>query len=434
MHSVLRDLLRRVPAYVASTPEPEERINRPRQYLASKNWAVQTVESYSMAEKSKCDPAHVWKLDIPCADVSQYEPYTVELTHFIDGTQRTSRVCEIQWRTEGFNTVPLLVAQIACVVLTRRNRRLEYCRDLSQFKTLFEVPIRFLTRNAPRDVAGAFSSLPRDPSFQWVDTSFSTQQCDDDVGEALDYPWLAGHYEPFPDADFKTNVTDPNWLCNQSRKWTTKLRDGLEQQVFEGLADSYAKSTRREKHLRLFVKDGTLTSVRGQFVKSAVGLSKSFNTRFLEAHLQSRVLRLHHYHRTPAFKFERDARGLEPDEVESEEEPRVTSPQKHTVLSWYVRIRQANVAMPYWGLLRVEIHPSLLPSKGSADRWTELDSRMVTAISAAVICEASPTSQPDGRWHNLLYPISLCELFARSRMIPHETVRHLFTWGGGRYV
>jgi hypothetical protein len=58
---------------------------------------------------------------------------------------------------------------------------------------------------------------------------------------------------------------------------------------------------------------------------------------------------------------------------------------------------------------------------------------MVSAISAAVVKEANPTSQPDPRWHNLLYPIRLCEAFARSKMIPHDTVKYLFMSGGKSY-
>jgi len=433
MHSILRDLFRHIPSYVAPTAEPEERISRATQYPVTKSWSVETIETYSIVERKKSEPAHIWKLYLSCIGRSSYEPYSVDFTHFVDGVQRTSRVREIPYRSDGFGAVPMLIAQVACIALERVDRKLRYCADESQFKTLVEVPIEFLIRNARKEVSEVFRALPKHPSFEWVDTSYATRQVDEDDGDAIKVPPLRGYYPRISDAEFKEKVSDPNWLSNHSRKWTTKHRDATEQSVFDHLAEHYGKVTDDDQHFRFFVKDGTLSSVRGKFVTSAIGVSKSFNTRFLDPHLQTRVINLQGYHRTPVFKFERDARGTEPDEVESEEEPRIRSPQKHTVASWYVRIREMNRSVPYWGLLRVEIHPSLLPCKGSADRWSEDDSRLVSAISAALIAEANPTSHPDARWHNLLYPIKFCETFARSRMIPHETVKHLFMWGGASY-
>jgi len=300
---VLRDLFRRIPAYAAPTAEPEERLNRPRQYAAGGSWNVQTVETYSCEEHKKCDPARVWKLPIPCVQPSEYEPYSVDFTHFIDGTQRTSRVCEIPWQAEGSSTVPVLVAQIACIALERVGRQVRLCPDISRSKTLVEMPIRFLSRNATKAISQAVAELPTHSSFEWVDTSYDTRQSDDNNGAVLRHPDLRGCYEAIPDSEFKQALVDPNWLCNQSRKWTAKHRDALEQRVFEQLAQDYGKVSTDGVHLKFFVRDGTLTSVRGKFVKSAVGLSKSFNTRFLDPHLQTRVLHLPPYHRTPVFKF-----------------------------------------------------------------------------------------------------------------------------------
>ncbi len=429
MHGILRELFQQIPSYVAPAAEPEERITRVLQRPVSKSWNVETIETFSLVEQKKSEPGHIWKLYTPCIDPSSYEPYSVEFTHFIDGVQRTSRIRDIPWQTNGFNTVPMLIAQIACVVLERFNRKLLFCPERSQFRTLVEVPIRFLLRNARKEVSEAFKALRVDSSFEWIDTSYATQQSDETDGDTIQVPPLKGYYQRISDGEFKENLSDPNWLRDHSRKWTTKQRDALEQRVLDELVKYYDRVSKDERHFRFFVRDGTLTSVRGKFVTSAIGVSKSFNTRFLVPHLQVRVLNLPSYHRTPAFKFEREARGTEPDEVEAEEEPRTKSPQKHTVISWYVRIRMFDRSVPYWGLLRVEIHPSLLPCTGSADRWTEDDSRLISAISAALINEANPTSHPDMRWHNLLYPIKVCESFAKSRMIPHETVKHLFMWG-----
>jgi hypothetical protein len=429
MHSILRELFRRIPCHIAPTPEPEERTTRPLQYPVSRSWSVETIETYSLEERKKTDPAHAWNVNLSCLDPSSFNPYSVEFTHFFDGAQRTSRIMEIPWQSRGFSTVPMFIAQIACIVLTRHDRKLD-CVGPSQFQTLVEVPIRFLNRNARRDVREAFEGLRSHHSFRWVDTSYATKQSDGPQSDAIQVPPLRGYYHRIHDAEFKENLSDPNWLSNQTKKWTMKYRDAMEQMVFDHLAEHYGKVTQDGQHFRFFVKDGTLSAVRGRFVTSAIGVSKSFNTRFLEPHLQTKVMNLHSFHRTPVFKFERDARGTEPDEVEAEEAPATRSPQKHTVLSWYVRIRRRERSVPDWGLLRVEIHPRLLPCNGSADRWTADDSTIISAISAALIREAHPTSQPDFRWHNLLYPIKICEGYARSRMIPHGTVKHLFVWGG----
>jgi len=412
-------------------PEPEERLSRPKQYPVTNTWNVETVETFALEENRKTEPEHVWKTKLPCVDPDSWAPYSVQFTHFLDGTQRTSSIREIPWQKQGYGTVPFFVAQISCIVLQRDARRLSVSTELSSFRVLLEVPIRFLARNAQKDVASAFKELKAHDSYReflWVDTSFRTQANTDDDPEAIPVPPLDGKYTPIPDAEFRQEAADPNWLSSLSRKWTMKYRDALEQAVFDKLSDQLGKPTTDGKHFRLAVRDGTLTSVRGKFAQTAIGLSKSFNTRYLEPHLQTRVLALLMWHRTPVFKFTRDARGTEPDEAEFEDGPPPKSPQKHTRLSWYVRIRQIERTIPFLGILRVEIHPSLLPSGGSADRWGEADSRIVSAISAAIVEEANPTSHPDPRWHNLIYPISLCERYARARMIRHDTIRYM-NWG-----
>jgi hypothetical protein len=431
MQSILRDLFSKIPSYPASSGEPEEHVARPKQYPVAKTWNVETVETFALEENRRTEPEHVWKTKLPCVDPHSWVPFSVQLTHFLDGTQRTSSIREIPWQKQGFSTVPFFVAQTTCIVLRRQDRRLSVNKELSYFQILLEVPIRFLARNAHKEVAKAFNELKAYSSFRdflWVDTSYRTQVDTENDPEGIHLEHLEGKYAPIPDGQFKEALADPNWLSSQSRKWTMKYRDALEQAVFNKLADQLDKPTADGKHFRLAVRDGTLTAVRGKFAQTAIGLSKSFNTRFLEPHLQTRVLALPKWHRTPVFKFSRDARGTEPDEAEFEDGPALKSPQKHTRLSWYVRIRQHDPTMPFRGILRVEIHPNLLPSAGSADRWQEDDSRIVSAISGAIVEEANPTSHPDPRWHNLVYPICMCERYARARMIPHDTIRYMH-WG-----
>jgi hypothetical protein len=430
MQSMLRELFARIPSYPTYTPEPEEHISRPKQYSVAKSWNVETIENFSVAEKRHTDPEHLWKISIPCVVPDSWEPYSVELTHFLDGTQRTSSIRQIRWQKQGFGTVPLFVAQTACIVLRREARRLSVCRNIVSSRVILEAPIRFLERNARKEVAEAFGELKGRGTFRdflWVDTSYDTKVNDADV-ESVPFEHLDGQYAAIPDVEFRSNLADPNWLSDHSRKWTMKYRDGLEQEVFNQLSDQLGPPTTDRRRYRFAVRDGTLTSARGKFVGSAIGLSKSFNTRFLDPHLQTRVLALPTEHRSPVFKFAREARGMEPDEVEYEDGVPTKSPQKHTMLSWYVQIRPNDPTAPYQGILRVEVHPSLLPCLGKGDRWTETDSRLVTAMSAAVIAEASPTSHPDHRWHNLIYPICMCERYARARMIPHDSIRYM-NWG-----
>jgi hypothetical protein len=436
MQSVLRDLFSRIPSYPTTTPEPEEHFSRPRQYPVTESWNVETIESFSVQEGRKTEPEHLWKTSVACVNPDSWKPYCVELTHFLDGTQRTSGIRQIRWQKQGFGTVPFFIAQTACVVLRREGRRLSTCIDVVSKRILLEAPIRFLQRNARREVADAFRSLESLGTFRdflWVDTSYNTSADTENSADARPFEHLAGKYAPIPDEDFRRNLSDPYWLCTQSRKWTMKYRDALEQDVFDRLSERLGEPTSDHRSYRFAVRDGTLTSARGKLVRSAIGLSKSFNTRFLEPHLQTRVLALPTSYRSPVFKFQRHARGTEPDEVEYEDGPPAKSPQKHTMLSWYVQIRPNNPTAPYQGVLRVEVHPNLLPSSGRGDRWTEADSRLVSAISAAVIEEASPTSHPDPRWHNLIYPIAMCERYARARMIPHDSIRYM-SWGRSEVV
>src|SRR5262249_21009897 len=157
-----------------------------------------------------------------------------------------------------------------------------------------------------KDVADGFREIARvgsTKSFLWLDTSYSTQADEDNHPEAIGVELLAGKYAPIHDSSFKDQLADPNLLSSHSRKWTTKYRDALEQAVFDDLADELSEAKKSETHFRFAVRDGTLTAARGKFVTTAIGLSKSFNTRFLEPKYQTKVLGLLFMHRTPVFKF-----------------------------------------------------------------------------------------------------------------------------------
>lgn len=428
MQSILRDLFRDLPSYIATTDQPEEILNRPIQYQADRGWSVETIESYSLPESKKSDTKHIWKINLFCLDAKEYTDFSIKFSYFIDGIQRTSKIRDIAWQSKGYSTVPFLIAQLACIVIKRSNREIQPYVKHSKFKILFEVPIEFLKGNARRSVKEKFEKLQEDKSFDWLDTSYGTVQVDRNEDARSEVSGIKGYYKRIPDSEFREKVVDPNWLANHSRKWTTKCRDQLEQDVFDKLAEETGKAAKDEKNFDFIVKDGTITSKRGKFLQSAIGISKSFNTRFLEPAQQTKVVNLPAYHRSPVFKFTRDTKGTEPDEAESEE-PRSKIAETHTVATWYLRLREIDRILPYWGLIRIELHPHLLPCRGSADRWSKADSLLVSSISSSLIAEASPTSHPDPRWHNLLYPIKLCEKYGKSKLIPHETVRYMFNWG-----
>ena len=83
--------------------------------------------------------------------------------------------------------------------------------------------------------------------------------------------------------------------------------------------------------------------------------------------------------------------------------------------------------IPTWGLLRIEIHPKLLPHEGSADLWNKEDILLINSISQKIIEDRFPTSHPDKRWANLLYPIFKCEQYLKSLIIPRNIIKYIAT-------
>lgn len=184
-------------------------------------------------------------------------------------------------------------------------------------------------------------------------------------------------------------------------------------------AIEHGPAKRQDGEYEFLVIDGTITDVRSKVLSTAIGLSKTFNTRFLSNPQQAKVMRLREYHRSPVFVFQgQDEGALEYCKDIKEAKGFKMSRRA----SWYIRTRDATGNLPNWGLLRAEIYPDMLPSGGSADLWGERDSLFINAISREIINERLPTSQPDNRWHNLIYPIKNCEEYLRSLLLPHESI------------
>lgn len=81
---------------------------------------------------------------------------------------------------------------------------------------------------------------------------------------------------------------------------------------------------------------------------------------------------------------------------------RVSPRSRHSIASWYLRLRSAGGQDPLWGLVRVEI----ADTHDAVDRADE--------ISRWVLAESSPLSLPDGRWDKMAYGIRDAEEFLRA--------------------
>ena len=81
---------------------------------------------------------------------------------------------------------------------------------------------------------------------------------------------------------------------------------------------------------------------------------------------------------------------------------RVSPRSRHSIASWYLRLRSANGQDPLWGLVRIEIAdtPDAISRADEISRW--------------VMAESSPLSLPDGRWDKMAYGVRDCEEFLRA--------------------
>lgn len=420
--SALRELRKRVGMLPVSDDTPEEssaiRIQR---YVDPNKWGVAAIESWSRTH-GRLSTKQIW--DHMVHYLHDDESVPVDFRYFMDGIQRTTPIGRVRLRKNTFETVPIHLAQIGTVLLKRENRKL--IQEDERIQILLEYPGAFVQSESnisalKEDLLEAVRSQVGNVVLG-VDTSFSVKKLrTNEALPGLQVKEIDGiQYPRVPNDELWKWCADPAQFRGQARRWTTRFRDIEEQRLYDNALKRLTDHPTGSPH-SFVIKDGPLTHTRGGVTKMALGVIKSFSTIFLDRSQMTKVLGLVYGYRSPVFTKRRPEGDLEEEEIYDFE----TADKKLTLVSWYVRIRPVANHDPMWGLLRIEMHSDVLPCKGHAARWDEKDTLLIDAISRQLSTEVSPSSHPDPRWHNLIYPIKSCEFFLRSRILPHATAHHL---------
>lgn len=166
----------------------------------------------------------------------------------------------------------------------------------------------------------------------------------------------------------------PLGLVDRAMQLVQENREALENRFAEDWCDSEGGP--------LFIDGGISGSARVASSELAVGVIKSHRTLYVENSALPTLFALKKGERSTLF--------------------RVAPRSRHSVLSWYLRLRSANGQDPLWGLVRIEIAdtPDALSRADEISRW--------------VLAESSPLSLPDGRWDKMAYGIRDAEEFLRA--------------------
>ena len=242
-------------------------------------------------------------------------------------------------RHEG---VPLVLGVISAVVRVRRNRRLTtWGHQPPRVEFKLYLPLKYLPPLAELSVG--------ETDLAVVDTTRADANGD------------------YPSAH-------PQVLLDRAVRAIDQQRELLEDQIAE------AWCSRSEAPL--FVDGGINRSAVVASSGCAVGVIKSHRTLYVEDDALKLVLNLAVNERSSVFKVS----------------PRL----RNSVLSWYLRQRDASGHDPLWGLVRVEM--------SECDNPTE----RADEISRWVLAETRPLALPDGRWDKMSYGVRDCEEFLRA--------------------
>ena len=139
----------------------------------------------------------------------------------------------------------------------------------------------------------------------------------------------------------------------------------------------------------LLVDGGISGSERIASSTCTIGVVKSHRTLHVSDSDLGVLLSLRHRQRTSVF--------------------RIAPTRRAAVLSWYLRLRDADGRDPFFGLVRVEV--------AAEDRFLtrpELVAERADQVSRWLLAEATPLALPDARWDKMVYGIRDCEEFLRA--------------------
>ncbi len=265
---------------------------------------------------------------------------TSQFGAFLDGTQKVQVVAHCLG-------MPIVFGTVSAAVRVRVNRRLiTWGHQPPRVERRILLPLRYLPaladfREPSPDVSGS--------QWQIVDTSTADRNGD--------YP-----------------SQHPAVLLERAIRAVDQERERLE--------DELAEAWCARGEAPLFIDGGISRSPRVASSSCAVGVIKSHRTLYAEGDALRIVLGLEKGERSSVF--------------------RVSPRSRSSVMSWYLRLRDAKGHDAMWGLVRVEVAECDRP----AERADE--------ISTWVMAETTPLSLPDGRWDKMAYGVRDCEEFLRA--------------------
>jgi hypothetical protein len=177
-----------------------------------------------------------------------------------------------------------------------------------------------------------------------------------------------------PDKSGSFPSLHPTALLDRAMRAVDDMREQLEHE----LAEAWCALGEAP----LFIDGGISGNPRVASSSCAIGVVKSHRTLFAEDEALRTVFALAKGERSSVF--------------------RVSPRSRSSVISWYLRVRDAVGHDAMWGLVRVEVAECDRP----AERADE--------ISRWVMAEMSPLSLPDGRWDKMAYGVRDCEEFLRA--------------------
>jgi hypothetical protein len=240
--------------------------------------------------------------------------------------------------------IPIVYGTASAAVRVRVNRRMVTWGHLPpRVERKFFLPLRYLP------VLDDRSAWATQSGVEIVDTS--------EADQAGAFPSL-----------------HPTALLDRAMRAVDDMRERLEHQ----LAEAWCVAG----DAPLFIDGGISGNPRVASSSCAVGVVKSHRTLFADGEALRTIFALSKGERSSVF--------------------RVSPRSRSSVISWYLRVRDAKGHDAMWGLVRVEVAECDRP----AERADE--------ISRWVLAEMSPLSLPDGRWDKMAYGVRDCEEFLRA--------------------